>query len=56
MLGELGAALGEAARQRFVSWDDELWQGACAAHDPRLSLTVESRRDTGGDVWRWRIG
>lgn len=39
----------------FDAWNG-LWEGASAAHDPRLALTVESRRDAGGATWRWRIG
>lgn len=39
----------------FDVWN-ALWEGACATHNPRLALRVESRRDTGGDCWRWRIG
>jgi hypothetical protein len=39
----------------FDAWNG-LWDGAAAAHDPRLALAVESRCDTGGDAWRWRIG
>jgi len=39
----------------FDAWNG-LWEGACASHDPRLTLHVERRCDTGGDAWRWRIG
>lgn len=38
----------------FDAWNG-LWEGACAAHDRRLTLKVDSRRDTGGDAWRWRV-
>jgi hypothetical protein len=38
----------------FDAWNG-LWEGARAAHDPRLALHVEDRRDTGGGAWRWRI-
>jgi len=38
----------------FGTWNG-LWQGACAAHDRRISLVAEVpyRSD---DSWRWRIG
>jgi hypothetical protein len=39
----------------FDVWNG-LWEGACAAHDPRLGLSVETRADAGGAGWRWRIG
>ena len=38
----------------FEAWR-ELWQGACAAHDRRLSLTAEPAGVTGDSAWRWRI-
>jgi hypothetical protein len=39
----------------FDVWNG-LWEGACAAHDPRLGLKVETRADMSGAGWRWRIG
>jgi hypothetical protein len=36
------------------SWND-LWQGACAAHDRRLILHMEGRAVTGQSLWRWRL-
>lgn len=38
----------------FDVWN-ELWIGACAAHDRNLSLTVTDRMDRGDPVWRWRL-
>jgi len=38
----------------FDAWNG-LWEGACAAHDPTLTLTVDARGDHGDGVWRWRI-
>lgn len=42
-------------RAVFDAWNG-LWEGAAAAHDPRLRLTVEARTDTGDTVWHWRVG
>jgi len=39
----------------FDAWNG-LWQGAAASHDPRLTLDIESRRDRGDAIWRWRVG
>lgn len=38
----------------FDAWNG-LWQGALAAHDRRLGLTVQSRQDRGAPIWQWRI-
>ena len=38
----------------FDAWNG-LWQGALAAHDRRLRLTVQSRLDRGEPAWQWRI-
>jgi hypothetical protein len=52
---KLLAEIDRPAPAIFDAWNS-LWEGACAAHDPRLGLAVESRRDAGGERWRWRIG
>ncbi len=39
----------------FTAWNG-LWQGALAAHDPTLELTVLGRLDIGGEAFNWRIG
>lgn len=52
---KLLAELDRPAPAIFDAWNG-LWAGAAAAHDPRLTLAVESRRDAGGETWRWRIG
>ncbi len=52
---KLLGGLDRPARVIFEAWNG-LWEGAAAAHDPRLGLAVEARADTGDAVWRWRIG
>lgn len=37
----------------FDAWN-ELWIGACAAHDRSPRLTVTDHKDGGDPVWRWR--
>ena len=51
---KLHAGLNRPSPAIFDAWNG-LWEGACAAHDRRLTLNVDSRRDTGGDAWRWRV-
>ena len=43
-LAELSAPLGDAARERFASWDDELWRGAYAEAARRLEQGLVAAR------------
>ena len=38
----------------FDAWA-ELWAGACAVHDRRLSLTLLARPEAGDGPWSWRL-
>jgi len=38
----------------FATWA-QLWQGAAAAHDRRLTLTAEPSRHAEDGPWRWRL-
>lgn len=50
----LMAGSAQCRPEDFDAWNG-LWEGALAAHDHRLSLSVEARMDVGDDEWRWRI-
>jgi hypothetical protein len=38
----------------FDAWNG-LWEGAAAAADRHLALTLEQRRDRGDAAWVWRV-